>query len=43
MLYYAYRMMCFYQYIFDNNFYIDGTLFDFFSYKLLTNIGSNKI
>lgn len=36
-------MIYLYQDIFDNNDYIDNILFRFFSYKLLANIGSNKI
>lgn len=43
MLYYAYKMICLYWYIFDNNSYIDSMLFKFSSYKLLVNIGNNTI
>ncbi len=43
MLYHAYRMICLYQYLFDNNSHIGNILFEFSSYKLLASVGNNKI
>ena len=35
--------MCLYQNIFENNVYINNILFEFLGYKLLINIGNNKV
>lgn len=43
MLYYTYKIVCFYLCIFNNNINIESILLEFLTHELLASISNNKI